>query len=69
MWGICKACRKETEAVVEDFGIGSFEFWGTSGFHRDEAVVSACCGAEVEGVTLDDLRQGYGEDKVNYDDD
>ena len=40
---ICAACGLAAEFKEMDFGIGSYEFWGSVGFHSDVQVVSTCC--------------------------
>lgn len=47
--GICSACHKEADFSYEDFGIGSYEFWGSKETHHDWQWVSECCEAPVEG--------------------
>jgi len=29
--GFCRECKKEVDVVIEDFGIGSYEYWGDKG--------------------------------------
>lgn len=47
MQGICNECGIECDSVVEDHGIGPYEFWGSRGNHHDYVEVSPCCSAEV----------------------
>ncbi len=43
----CGKCGEPAEPERADFGIGHYEAWGRSGIHRDEAIVSRCCEAEL----------------------
>ena len=45
--GICDACGCGCSAKAIDMGIGSYEFWGARGVHRDIHMLSPCCEAEV----------------------
>lgn len=45
--GICDDCGLECDAILEDQGIGSYEYWGSRGVHHDYRNVSPCCGASV----------------------
>jgi len=45
--GICSDCGDACTAVVRDFGIRSYEFWGARGTHHDYQQVSPCCEAEI----------------------
>jgi len=47
--GICSDCGEECTAVMQDQGIGSYEYWGFKGTHHDWREVSPCCGEEVVG--------------------
>lgn len=42
---ICAACGLAAEFKEMDFGIGSYEFWGSVGVDVNIQVVSACCEA------------------------
>lgn len=53
--GTCPACNKKTKCHVEDFGIGSFEFWGARGVHHDYVLVSNCCREAVDDVETFEL--------------
>ena len=43
----CEECREECQETVQDFGIGSYEYWGAPGVDVQLAVVSVCCEADV----------------------
>jgi hypothetical protein len=43
----CGACGCHCEIRIEDFGIGSYEYWGFKGVHKDLRVISKCCEEEV----------------------
>lgn len=45
--GWCEACGEECRPVIEDHGIGPYEFWGDRGVDRRLVEVSPCCGASV----------------------
>lgn len=45
--GICEECGRECTAVIRDFGIGPYEFWGHCSTHHDYHAVSPCCEADV----------------------
>jgi len=45
--GYCRECGREATEEPQDFGIGSYEFWGAPGVHEDWHLVSPCCEAEV----------------------
>jgi len=50
--GICEDCGHFCIAVVRDFGIGPYEYWGARGNHHDYQQVSPCCEVSiVEGDT------------------
>jgi hypothetical protein len=41
--GYCKSCDCETLTVRIDMGIGSYEYWGSKGVHRDWQDCCATC--------------------------
>lgn len=43
----CACCGRETTIILEDVGIGSFEFWGRKGNDSVLVPVSKCCGDTV----------------------
>lgn len=45
--GYCDCCGEFCTPEWEDFGIGSYEYWGARGTHVDWQLVSPCCGADV----------------------
>jgi len=48
----CLECGEEVNIVKEDFGIGSYEFWGSRGFHHDyHWVCPKCEGSEYIDVS------------------
>ncbi len=44
----CTECGEPCNASWEDFGIGSYEFWGQKCTQTDWQFVSDCCEAPVE---------------------
>ena len=44
---ICSECGEENEGQLLDFGIGSYEYFGSRGFHSDVQFVSTCCEADL----------------------
>ena len=44
----CVGCREKCETTIVDIGIGSYEFWGHRGIHRDERELSVCCHDEFQ---------------------
>lgn len=53
--GKCPACGKQTQAHVEDQGIGAYEFWGARGIHHDYVIVSNCCEEVMPDVDFEDV--------------
>lgn len=51
MNGRCTNCGQACKAVIIDFGIGTYEFWGSREVDIQESAVSPCCEAPV---TLND---------------
>ena len=51
---VCTNCGKECKTKMVDFGIGSFEHFGSHGFDSNICEVSACCEEEVNEVDEDD---------------
>lgn len=55
---VCSNCFHNCGVVVEDQGIGPYEFWGSKGVHHEYVAVSSCCKEEVisalTGEPLDD---------------
>ena len=51
--GICSECNKEANFKLEDFGIGTYEFWGAVGTNHDYQWISECCEAPPVEKTLD----------------
>jgi len=50
--GICSECQRPTRFKIEDFGIGSYEYWGARGVHHDYQWTSECCDAPPVDNTL-----------------
>lgn len=42
----CCACKQECNVIEVDFGIGSYEYWGSKGIDIDLQEVSDCCEAD-----------------------
>lgn len=44
---MCPGCETP-DPIMElvDFGVGAYEYWGATGFHRDEHWVTRCCEAQ-----------------------
>jgi hypothetical protein len=65
MDGICSECKEPCEAIILDFGIGSYEYFGAVGNHKQLAVVSNCCEAPVyinssmELITIEMINEDY----------
>lgn len=36
----------DPDIVLVDFGVGAYEYWGATGYHSDEHLVTRCCEAE-----------------------
>ena len=47
MRGFCGECGEECNAIIGDFGIGAYEYWGCRGVDIRLAAVSNCCEADV----------------------
>ena len=45
--GVCSECGKYCSAILLDFGIGSYEYWGSQDYEEHWRWVSPCCEAEV----------------------
>ena len=56
--GYCPVCGQQCAVLIEDNGIGAYEYWGAKGTHHDYQAVSACC-----GEVIDD----YEEQESEYD--
>lgn len=55
--GICSGCGEKAVFRVEDFGIGSYEFWGSRGTHHDWQWISFCCSEAPKGE-VEELGEG-----------
>lgn len=42
---LCESCGQPSETTEVDFGIGSYEFWGSPGVDVNIQTVSCCCEA------------------------
>ena len=49
---VCEACGLAADSHEEDFGIGSYEFWGAPGCDVDIQEVSDCCSAPMVANTF-----------------
>jgi hypothetical protein len=47
--GTCAECMSKSSFHLEDFGIGSYEFWGARGTDHQWEWVSDCCEAQPFG--------------------
>ena len=48
---LCPGCKMlDPEMVWEDFGIGSYEYWGAPGTDIQWCYVTKCCEANVEDL-------------------
>ena len=45
--GWCECCGNECQGIEVDNGIGSYEFWGCKGTHRQIDIESHCCNSHV----------------------
>ena len=43
----CTKCKKPTTTRKANFGIGGYEFWGSTESHDNIQIVSKCCDYEV----------------------
>jgi hypothetical protein len=43
---LCRECNRECRVVTVDFGIGSYEYWGATGYDSRLEQVSNCCEAD-----------------------
>jgi len=63
MNGLCTCCGEKCVVIVQDFGIGAYEYWGQRGTDVQLKAVSGCCEAEArtmdgeEEITLEDLSE------------
>ncbi len=48
----CTACGDACTAVTEDHGIGSYEYWGATGYDSRIETLSNCCDAEITDEPL-----------------
>ena len=48
--GFCPECKERKPGKWEDFGIGSYEYWGAKGTHHDWQLVCRDCGEVMEDV-------------------
>lgn len=44
---ICSCCGQPADTREVDFGIGSYEYWGSTGFDSNVQTVSSCCEAPM----------------------
>lgn len=76
--GYCPGCGSWVEAIMQDYGIGSYEYWGSRGTHTDLRCVCPKCEEEVEeGLEsflcnsclwlYDDLECAKGQDAEQFD--
>lgn len=40
---VCKCCEKPCHVIEVDFGIGAYEYWGSTGVDVNIQEVSGCC--------------------------
>jgi len=43
----CAECLKPCKDVDRDFGVGSYEYWGSSGYDSNIETVSHCCDGDL----------------------
>lgn len=43
----CTKCKEPCQAILYDYGIGHYEYWGATGNDVRLEVVSLCCDAPV----------------------
>jgi hypothetical protein len=43
----CTKCKKPTTTRKANFGIGGYEFWGSTESHDNIQIVSKCCDYDV----------------------
>lgn len=51
---VCADCGEPARIVMRDFGIGSYEFWGSKGYDSDERFVTECCDVEWDKCAVFD---------------
>ena len=49
---ICPECKEPCTVVTADNGIGSYEYWGATGFDSHPYPASNCCEAEIDEAEL-----------------
>jgi len=59
----CPECDYQGVLNLEDFGIGSYEYWGAKGTHRDFRWACPVCGIEIPTDIIS------CEEEYPYDDD
>jgi|WetSurSiteA1Bulk_404760.scaffolds.fasta_scaffold152585_1 hypothetical protein len=55
---ICTECGIEVDVMLEDFGIGPYEFWGAKGTHKDIRPICSICGEIIEN-NVDYFEEDY----------
>ena len=56
----CKVCDKPVHVIVEDWGIGSYEYWGAKCVDTQYTPVCEECGNEITGcVDYDEVEQEW----------
>jgi hypothetical protein len=55
MIGKCTECGQKCNVIIVDFGIGSYEYWGSRGVDSQIEVVSDCCEAPAVDITGHDI--------------
>jgi len=58
---ICSGCGQPADVQDMDFGVGSYEYWGSTGVHTDWQTVSCCCEKPMMPNTWPErAKQGWG---------
>lgn len=54
---ICPACQKPCEPIIEDCGIGYYEYGSIRSYDECLIVVSDCCNADLPGMSVPDMME------------
>ena len=59
----CNECNEEVSVVLEDNGIGRYEFWGAVGNHHSWEAECSVCGSPIDDIDIDEVEDSrdYGD--------
>lgn len=58
--GYCEGCDKDVHVIVEDWGIGAYEYWGQKCVDTQYTPVCEECGREITGdVDYYEVERGW----------